>query len=75
MYLYVREKKDYDYKFVLNDIIRLTNDDLNVIKKDWEFIREKTRRLDADNLSQSDTDYLIAVTKGRKYQKRISYLG
>ena len=75
MYLYVREKKDYDYKFVLNDIIRLTNDDLNVIKKDWEFIREKTRRLDADNLSQSDTDYLIAVTKGGKNQKRISYLG
>jgi DNA mismatch repair protein MutH len=75
MFLNVPEKKDYDYKFVLNDIIRLSNDDLKVIKKDWEFIREKTRRLDADNISQSDTDYLIAVTKGGKNQKKISYLG
>ena len=32
MYLYDKNLKDYDYRFLLVDIIKITNEDFNVIR-------------------------------------------
>ena len=67
-------QEDYDRRFVIIDIIKPDKDDLLIIKKDWEHIKEKAKVLQADNLSQSDTMYLCAATKGVRNQKPMPYL-
>ena len=67
-------QEDYDRRFVIIDIIKPDKDDLLIIKKDWEHIKEKAKLLQADNLSQSDTMYLCAATKGVRNQKPMPYL-
>ena len=74
MYLYIPGQKDYEYKFLLVDLIELSEVDKAVIKKDWELIKNKVQRLEAHKLSQSDTQYLIALTKGEEKQKEQPYL-
>lgn len=58
-----------DYK-IHDFIIRLVNDwsfsgtDLEIIKKDWSFINQKIKNGKAHELSEGDTYYLGACTKG-----------
>lgn len=59
---------DYLNKFLLIDLISPSASDLEIIKKDWQYIQNKAKEYKADELSQSDTDYLIAMTKGSKGQ-------
>ena len=74
MYLYNPNQSDYEYKFLLVDLIELNEIDKIVIRRDWEFIRDKVKRLEAHKLSQSDTQYLIALTKGQRNQQAQPYL-
>ena len=74
MYLYNPNHRDYEYKFILIDLIELDEIDKIVIRRDWELIRDKVKRLEAHKLSQSDTQYLIALTKGQRNQKEQPYL-
>lgn len=68
MYLYDKNLKDFEYRFLLVDIIKITNEDFDVIRRDWNIIKEKAQNLKAEEISQSDTEYLAAVTKGGKNQ-------
>tara|TARA_B100001059_G_scaffold85975_1_gene84078 strand:+ start:861 stop:2252 length:1392 start_codon:yes stop_codon:yes gene_type:complete len=68
MYLDDRVSNDYNYNFLLIDIIKISQDDLDIIENDWNIIRDKAKKRNADDLSQSDTNYLAAVTKGAKNQ-------
>lgn len=63
-YLYQAGYNLHDY------VIRLVNEwsfsltDLEIIKKDWEFIKQKIKNGKAHELSEGDTFYLGACTKG-----------
>ena len=73
MYLYDKNLKDCDYRFLLVDIIKISKEDVDVIKRDWNIIKGKAQNLKAEEISQSDTEYLAAVTKGGKNQKPQPY--
>ena len=68
MYHYIPGQDVFFNKVLLTDIITPSEADLKVIKNDWEFIQNKAKNNKADELSQSDTNYLIAMTKGSKGQ-------
>ena len=53
-----------DYKIVESIIYNFPEEDLEVIKKDWELIVGKIRAGEAHLLSEGDTNYLGACTKG-----------
>ena len=64
-FLYDKRVPSYDQKFVLDPLLyRLDEHDAEVIRKDWEFIREKVRSGKAHELSEGDTFYLGACRKG-----------
>ena len=75
MYLSDKNLRDYDYKILLADIIEISETDLSVIENDWKLIKHKAEQLDAENLSQSDTKYLVAATKGGKNKIPMPYPG
>lgn len=45
--------------------LKYTSDDLSTIREDWQFIHDKVSSGHADSLSESDTSYLAACTKGK----------
>ena len=45
-------------------LLRYTQEDLATIRADWKTIRDKVANGHADQLSESDTNYLAACTKG-----------
>jgi DNA mismatch repair protein MutH len=45
--------------------LKYTADDLSTIREDWQFIHDKVSSGHADSLSESDTSYLAACTKGK----------
>lgn len=53
-----------DCKVLASYILRYQEQDLATIKEDWEIIRNKVASGHADELSESDTNYLAACTKG-----------
>ena len=53
-----------DYLIKLVDEWNFPNTDLEIIKRDWEFIKEKIEDGRAHELSEGDTFYLGACTKG-----------
>ena len=53
-----------DYKVVESIVYNFPEEDLAVIKKDWELIVSKIRAGEAHLLSEGDTNYLGACTKG-----------
>ncbi|MCQ2752602.1 MAG: hypothetical protein MJ189_05875 [Coriobacteriales bacterium] len=69
-YLYEEEKDPLDYEIV--SVIRwgIPDEDLTVIKQDWETIVNKIKAGNAHEISGSDTLYLEACTKGRKATDR-----
>lgn len=68
-YLYAREENllDHEFKFIhLLDLLKdISTQDVEQIKKDWEFIVDKIRRGEAHLLSEADTYYLGACTKAK----------
>ncbi len=57
-------QKAVDCRITTSFILDYHMEDLAVIRHDWEFIRAKVAAGHADTLSESDTDYLAACTKG-----------
>lgn len=63
-YLYEADCDILDYFIKLADEWSFSNTDLEIIKKDWELIRQKIADGKAHELSEGDTFYLGACTKG-----------
>lgn len=64
LYLYEQEKDRLDYLITNARLFQFPKKDLNIIKKDWEKIQQKVLDGEAHELSESDTNYLSAATKG-----------
>jgi DNA mismatch repair protein MutH len=56
-------------EFILQKTLKISIDDLQTIKKDWEFIRQKIVDKKAHELSEGDTFYLGAARKGAGGEK------
>lgn len=63
-YLHDRDLDLLDYLIKLVEGWQYPNDDLKIIKQDWEFINKKIKDGKAHELSEGDTFYLGACTKG-----------
>ena len=63
-YLHDRDLDLLDYIIKLVDGWKYPNEDLKIIKQDWEFINQKIKDGKAHELSEGDTFYLGACTKG-----------
>ncbi len=63
-YLYEKEKIDLDYIFKIISLWEFPERDLKIIKDDWEKIVTKIREGKAHEISEGDTLYLGACTKG-----------
>jgi len=63
-YLHDRDLDLLDYLIKLVDDWQYPNEDLKIIKQDWEFINQKIKDGKAHELSEGDTFYLGACTKG-----------
>jgi len=63
-YLWEPETDVIDLVVKLVDTWKLDGTDLTIIKRDWELIRDKVRAGMAHELSEGDTLYLGACTKG-----------
>ena len=72
-YLYQKDiKKRYDYEIKYSRLFIPPEEDLLIIQKDYETIVEKVRAGRAHELSERDTMYLAACTKGAKGSDRTS---
>ncbi len=65
-YLHELEKNFLDYKIEIADEWSFPEIDLEIIKNDWETITNKIKNGKAHELSEGDTLYLGACTKGSK---------
>lgn len=64
LYLYDKDVNKLDYKFKFVDLFQIPEEDLKIIKDDWQTIVNKIKNGQAHKLSESDTNYLAACTKG-----------
>lgn len=71
-YLHDKEKNLLDYPIKLVDDWEYPNQDLIIIKKDWELINQKIKEGKAHELSEGDTFYLGACTKGSTALKSLT---
>ncbi|MCU7388608.1 Sau3AI family type II restriction endonuclease [Bacillus sp. ST24] len=69
-YLYETEKDRKDFEIRHAQLFEFPENDLKIIKKDWEIIHNKVSSGKAYDLSESDTYYLAACTKGANSSKR-----
>lgn len=60
-----------DYKIVKQMLYNYPEEDLLIIKQDWEFIIDKIKLGKAHELSEADTLYLGACTKGSSSEKSL----
>jgi len=63
-YLHSKELNFLDYLIKLVDEWEYPEGDLDIIRRDWELINEKIKQGKAHELSEGDTYYLGACTKG-----------
>ncbi len=63
-YLY-EEKEDFDFYLIDSILHSFSQEDLEIIKYDWQLIVDKINNGLADTLSEADTMYLGACTKGK----------
>ncbi|MFC4721582.1 Sau3AI family type II restriction endonuclease [Geojedonia litorea] len=63
-YLYDKDLDILDYYIKLVDEWKYPLEDLNIIKRDWKIISQKIKDGKAHELSEGDTFYLGACTKG-----------
>ena len=68
-YLYIKEEQLLDYTIKLVGDWEYPAQDLLIIKKDWEIINRKIKEGKAHELSEGDTFYLGACTKGATAEK------
>lgn len=68
-YLFQKELDLLDYEIKLIEEWQFPKEDLNIIKQDWEKINQKIKEGKAHELSEGDTFYLGACTKGSKAVK------
>lgn len=60
------KKVDYDsFPIIDSFILTLSGEDKKIMKKDYDLIMSKIREGHAEEISESDTNYLAACTKGR----------
>ncbi|AWZ49983.1 restriction endonuclease (plasmid) [Clostridiaceae bacterium 14S0207] len=64
LYLYEKGIDKLDYLFKFAQLVEIPKEDLKIIKEDWKTIVNKIRNGEAHKLSESDTNYLAACTKG-----------
>lgn len=64
-YQWIPEVHRSDYQVLKSHLLTFSEDDLLIIKKDWEFITNKVKMGKAHELSEADTIYLGACTKGK----------
>ena len=64
-YQWVPEINRADYKILKAHLLTYSEEDLEIIKRDWEFITNKIKQGRAHELSEADTVYLGACTKGK----------
>lgn len=60
-----------DCKVLGSFVFHYEPDDLATIRADWEFIRKKVSKGYANELSESDTSYLAASTKGQTAERSL----
>lgn len=70
-YLHDNEKDFLDYVIKLVDDWKYPSNDLQIIKKDWETIQNKIKQGQAHEISEGDTFYLGACTKGATAAKSL----
>lgn len=63
-YLWEAEKNRNDYTILKSVLLTYPEDDLEIIKNDWTVIVEKIKNGSAEDISEGDTMYLGACTKG-----------
>src|SRR5690554_4994295 len=63
-YLHDKDLELLDYVIKLVDSWKYPKEDLKIIRRDWEFINQKIKEGKAHELSEGDTFYLGACTKG-----------
>lgn len=63
-YLWQESLSRGDYKIIKSLLHQFSEEDLLIIKNDWQCIVDKIKAGKADELSESDTMYLAACTKG-----------
>lgn len=69
-YIYSKEIPVHQRKFVIDPLLyNLLETDEKIIRKDWEFIRNKIEKGKAHELSEGDTLYLGACRKGSGGEK------
>ena len=71
-YLWEPGVSDLDYTILSARLWQFPEEDLEVIRNDWETIVDKVRRGQAHTLSERDTNYLAATVKGAKGTDRRS---
>ncbi|MFS0689530.1 Sau3AI family type II restriction endonuclease [Sporosarcina sp. 179-K 8C2 HS] len=63
-YEWLPEIKRADYRIIKSYLHKFTKEDLEIIKQDWQLINNKIKAGLAHELSEADTNYLAASTKG-----------
>lgn len=63
-YLYESNKERLDYSINYIKLFQFTKEDLEIIKNDYKIIIDKIRNGKAEEISEGDTNYLGACTKG-----------
>lgn len=71
-YLFEKDKLSIDQTFIKNILWKMSDIDFAVMKKDWEMVVSKIKSGKAHELSESDTLYLSACTKGATSKDRTS---
>lgn len=69
-YLYDFETYYKDMKIEYTHLFEFSEEDLAIVKQDWEIIHEKIVNGLAHEISESDTMYLAACRKGNKNSKK-----
>lgn len=70
-YLYDKLKEFLDYNILIVSDWRFPEEDLKIIKSDWQKINKKIKDGNAHKLSEGDTFYLGACTKGASALKSL----
>lgn len=74
-YLFEKELAETEYQFKIIELINILDDlppkDIAIIRQDWETIVEKVKNGKAHELSEGDTFYLGACTKGATAAKSL----
>lgn len=72
-YIYEKELDEENYKFKIIELLNIIEDlppnDIDIIKQDWQYIVDKIKAGKAHELSEGDTFYLGACTKGSNAKK------